>query len=224
MKSNDADWKRMSERYTTRYAQFGYSEQAVGWGLKGRQRLRYEVLLSYWGACDGLSLVDLGAGFGDGCKPFFDAGGRDYIGLEFLPEFVQTGSEQFSHYGGRFRLQQSNIAEQDALPEADLIIGSGIFNSRFSNLDNNEFIRSTLTKAFRACKRGIAFNFLSDATDFKEDYIFYSNPAKIVTLIEQLSRNYCLKKDYFPFEFSIYVSKDDSFDLTTSTFSTPKFL
>ena len=224
MENNEKDWKVIRERYTTRYAEFGYSEKAVGWGAKGRQKLRYDILLGYWGAFDGLSLVDLGAGFGDGCKPFFDGGGKNYIGLEFLSEFVAIGNHQFSDYGDRFKLQQSNIAEQKTLPSADLIIGSGLFNSRFSYLDNNEFIASTLSKAFSVCKKGIAFNFLSDDTDFKEDYIFYTTPSKIVSLIEQFSRNYCLKKDYFPFEFSVYVSKDDSFNMSTSIFSNPKYL
>ena len=192
MQGNGEDWELMRERYATRCATFGYSEKAVGWGVKGRQRIRYEVLLAYWGQYDGLSLVDLGAGFGDGCRPFFGGGGRHYLGLEFLPEFVEIGKSQFLSYGERFELHQSNIAEQKILPVADLVIGSGLFNSRFTSLDNYEFIASTLSKAFSACKKGIAFNFLSDDTDFKEKYIFYSNAEKIVSIIKKFSRNYCL--------------------------------
>ena len=223
MIDNREDFKLMRERYSTRFLNFGYSEKAVGWGDKGRQRLRYEVLLSYWGPCDGLSIVDLGAGFGDGCKPFFDCGGGHYLGLEFLTEFVEIGKKQFINYGEKFELCQSNIGELEIFPEADLIIGSGLFNSKFKSSDNYEFIEETLFKAFSACKKGISFNFLSDKTDYKEQYIFYSDLTKISNIVEKLSRNFCIKKDYFPFEFSIYINKNESFNKETSTFNNPKF-
>jgi hypothetical protein len=44
----DLDYSLIEDRYNNYYLQYGHSEQSVGWGEKGRQMLRYEILLDYW--------------------------------------------------------------------------------------------------------------------------------------------------------------------------------
>lgn len=212
------------DRYKERYDEFGFSEQSVGWGIKGRQRLRYEILLSYWKDLEPKVVLDLGAGFGNGCLPFFELGGEQYIGIELFDSFVNRGKKEFEIFGGRFQLIEGNLAALDEFPMADLVIASGLFNSRFSEADNYLFIRDIIEKAITSSRIGVAFNFLSDHTDFKENYIFYANIGKVIEIVQPFSRNFTIRKDYFPFEFSVFINKDDSYSADTSIFNQAKIL
>jgi SAM-dependent methyltransferase len=207
------------QRYRDRYSQFGFSEQAVGWGPKGRQRMRYEVLLSYWRLNKPSVLLDLGAGFGSGCLPFFESGGENYIGIELFDSFVARGRAEFNAFGDKFHLIEGDLGALEFFPDADIVVASGLFNSKFSKMDNYQFIEQIIAKALKCSRLGVAFNFISDHTDFKEEYIFYANIGKVIEIAQLFSRNFLIKKDYFPFEFSLFINKDDSYSRDTSIFN-----
>lgn len=221
---NNKDLQPIIERYNKRLENFGYSQKSVGWGEKGRQELRYEVLASYFNL-QNKSLLDLGAGFGDGVKIFYKHGLKRYIGLEINKKFIGIGKDIYGKKYNNciFSLKYSDISKSKEYTPSDLIVGSGIFNSKFKKTNNYQFIEQTIKKSIKACKIGIAFNFIDDQTDFKEDYIFYANIGKIVKIIQKYSKKYSIKKDYFPFEFSVFVHKDDSFNKKTSIFKQPRY-
>jgi hypothetical protein len=219
---SEKDFEISRERYISRFKKHGYSEKAVGWGEKGRLNLRYQVLYSYWGKLNGLSLLDLGAGFGDGGNEFLSAGGSSYTGIEYINEFVLRGNEQYSHFGHKFRLIQGDIASMKAYPSTDIICGSGIFNSKLNDSCNYDFIEHVIKTAFSSTRIGVAFNFLSSQCDKKENYIFYTDISKISPILESLSKNFVIRKNYFPFEFTVYISKNDTYSTETSIFDRPQ--
>jgi SAM-dependent methyltransferase len=216
------DLQEQFNRYSKRLQEFGYSDKSVGWGGKGRLIERYKILLDYWGSPSGLSLLDLGAGFGDGAIYFLNNGGEKYTGIEYSKEFIEIGHEKHKNLGKKFELMHAEISSLNPFPCRDIICGSGLFNAKYKNSDNYKFIETTLTKALKSCSKGIAFNFLSDQVDYQEEYIFYSNLCEIIKIIERLSKNFMIKKDYFPFEYTIFITKDDSFSIKTSIFTNAK--
>ena len=63
LKMDDQDRAGTVEKYRKGYAEHGYSPKTLGWD-KGRQDIRFEVLLSFF-ECRGKSILDIGCGFGD---------------------------------------------------------------------------------------------------------------------------------------------------------------
>ena len=66
MKSEDTPWSSeesdsVVKRYESRLRNHGVGEEALGWGKKGRQQLRFSVLASHWDL-SGKRILDLGAG------------------------------------------------------------------------------------------------------------------------------------------------------------------
>ena len=68
----------------------------------------------------------------------------------------------------------------------------------------------------------MASNFITDRVDYHEDLIFNTRPEEMVTLALSLTRNFVLCNDYFPFEFSLFLNKDDSFETSDTIFNAYK--
>lgn len=190
-------------RYNQRLEQFGISEQALGWGEKGRAKLRYNILLSQWDF-DNSSVLDAGCGFGDlfgymvqkGCRNF------KYLGLDINSAFIHIAKEK---YRGSATFHVKNLLEQEGETSVDFILSSGVFNHKLE--DNMGFISASFKKFNSLSTRGFAANFLSDKVTFRNDDMFYASPPEILTLAYQYSNNIVLRNDYMPFEFTVFVNK-----------------
>lgn len=212
----DKDKDNVFKRYGKRFREHGYSQQALGWGEKGKQDIRFQVLASYWDI-QNKSILDIGAGFGD----LFKFLGKDnishYTGIELMPEFVEEGSKIFSD-NTNFELIQGNFLEIDLSRSYDLAFISGLFNFKLDKGGNYEFITEVLTKCLSYCDEGIAANFITDRVEITDDLIFNSNPEKILSIALGLSKNIAVRNDYFPFEFSVYINKNDKFLVADTIF------
>ncbi|NBV12557.1 MAG: class I SAM-dependent methyltransferase [Sphingobacteriia bacterium] len=217
---SDADKEKVVARYTQRFNDFGYSQKALGWGEKGRQEIRFEVLASLWDF-KGASVLDIGAGFGD----FFQFIGPDkigyYHGFELVPALADTGKEKYGHHPN-FELTLGDFINDTLTRKYDYVIISGLFNFKLVNGNNYDFIRQVISKAFENCNKGLASNFITDRVDYHEDLIFNTRPEEMVTLALSLTRNFVLRNDYFPFEFSLFLNKDDSFETSDTIFNAYK--
>ncbi len=206
---SDSDKKKVIQRYTERLQKFGYSQKAVGWGEKGKQENRFEVLTSYWNLKN-KKILDIGAGFGDlynYVKPFEI---KEYCGLELVPALIEKGNEIYGREK-KFRLINADILDFGFQEKFDIVFISGMFNFKLINGNNYEFIENVLSKSFEISNEGVCSNFITDRVDYHEELIFNSRPEKILEIALKQTKSVCLKNDYFPFEFSIFLNKDDSF-------------
>ncbi|HET9030593.1 MAG TPA: class I SAM-dependent methyltransferase [Candidatus Aquilonibacter sp.] len=194
------------QRYDARLDEFGESEQALGWGAKGRSNLRFHVLASRWNVA-GSRVLDFGCGFG-GFYDFLKRAGTpvSYVGIDLNPRFIRIAQQR--HPEATFI-----VGSVDALAEAgpvDYIVSSGVFNHRLD--DNMGFIESAFKAFDRFATRGFACNFLSDRVDYPLDYTFHASPEGMLALAYRYSRNVVLRNDYMPFEFTVFVDKAASID------------
>jgi SAM-dependent methyltransferase len=210
---SESDKDKVIARYNERLKQFGYSQEAVGWGKKGKQDVRFEVLAGYWNL-KGKRILDIGAGFGDLYKFLKPAGIKSYNGVDIVPSLVEKGNEIFGNEEN-FVLKVGNFLEMDFDQEFDIAFISGTFNFKLLNGNNYEFIEGVLKKTMNLCTEGVCANFITDRVDYHEELIFNSNPEKIMTICLNLTKNICFKQDCFPFEFSIFMNKDTSFSENT---------
>ena len=112
-----------------------------------------------------------------------------------------------------------DFLDMDVSAKFDYAFASGIFNHKLESNNNYQIIESTIEKALNVCDKAVAFDFLSDKVDFKLDHAFHSSPEKLLSIAYKFSRNVVLRNDYMPFEFSIFIIKDDSFNKKDTVFN-----
>ena len=95
---------------------------------------------------------------------------------------------------------------------------SGLFNFKLLSGNNYEFIEIVLSNAAHVASSGIACNFITDRVDYTEELIFNARPEKILSLALSLSKNIVLRSDYMPFEYSLFISKIDTFSPDSAVF------
>ena len=223
MSFTDADKEDVINRYTERFKDFGYSPKSLGW-TKGKQGLRYDILSSQWDMKDS-RVLDLGCGFADLYNHLEQKFGiKEYYGVELVPALYEEAIERHSA-NDKVQIFQENVLDIDAeklIGEIDYVLISGLFNFKLKENNNYNFIEEVLQKYIKIAKKGIAADFLSNKVDYEYEYTFHNDPAKILDIAYKISRNIVLRNDYFPFEFSVFINKNDAFDKTDTIFNSFK--
>jgi len=215
MSSNEK--KKVIQRYTKRYNEYGYSPKTLGWD-KGKQDLRYSILLEEF-KLNKKSILDIGCGFGDANKILKQITSEySYTGIDIVEELLLEAQKNYKNEGN-ISFIHGDFLEKEFTQKYDILLASGIFNFRLEEQDNYEFIESCMKKAFELAKDGIAFDFLSDKVDFKSELTFHSSPSIILDMAYRLSKNVILKNNYMPFEFTIVIFKDESFKVEDTIFT-----
>jgi SAM-dependent methyltransferase len=197
------------QRYNNRLNEHGITENALGWGNKGRSNLRFSILCSEFDLEDSI-ILDFGCGFGDLYNYVKDnvTSNFKYIGIDINEKFINIAKER-GFKNADFYLVDENVEVflADLGIEIDYVLSSGIFN--FKLKDNIGFIKNTLTLFDSISKKGFASNFLSSKVTFQADMNYHSNPSEILDFCYGFSNNLVLKNNYMPYEFSVFINKED---------------
>lgn len=220
LKMSQEDRAGTIEKYQKGYAEHGYSPKTLGWD-KGRQDIRFEVLLSFF-ECQGKSILDIGCGFGDLNRVLSQkiGGAYSYTGVDLVSNLIDEGRRHYTQENIDFI--NADFLEYQFIEKFDIVLASGIFNHKFSSGKNDLFVERVLEKAWSLCTVGFAFDFLSDKVDYCYDHTYHNNPERILGLSYKLSRNIVLRNDYMPFEFCICAMKNQDLDRADSIFRTHK--
>ncbi|MBI3591582.1 MAG: methyltransferase domain-containing protein [Candidatus Melainabacteria bacterium] len=197
------------ERYNKRLSEFGYNPKTLGWGEKMRHNLRYNILLTHWDL-NGKSVLDFGCGFGD------MYGYANKINLKIKYHGIDINENLIAE--GKKIYPDANLYIKDIFDEKneksekkyDYILSSGVHNSKIR--DNWGFIKKTFEFFDKYSIKGFALNFLSDKVDYQLEYTYHANPMEILDLAYTYSNRITLRNDYMPFEFTIFIDKENEFD------------
>lgn len=213
---SEIDKNNLAARKQKNYEKYGKSPLALDWN-KGKQNVRFDVLTSAFNV-EGKSAVDIGCGFGDLRLYLHELGGGGYFGVDISSEFIDEAKRLYAD-DDFARFKNIDFLHDEFNYSADLFFASGTFNYKFEHTNNYDFIKSCMTKAYKLANEGLAFDFLSDKVDWKYDHAWYSNPSVILEMAYELSRNVILRNDYMPFEFSVTIFKDDTFEVDDTLFN-----
>ena len=73
---------------------------------------------------------------------------------------------------------------------------------------------------FNQCCNGVYFSFLSPNVDYCQDMAFHPEIEWVVSIIQQfLSHRYFIDHSYLPYEFGVYILKEQKINTCNSTFS-----
>lgn len=201
-KMSSAERKKTLQYYSKLLKKFGYSPQSVGWGSrKGKQSLRFEILCQI-GGLNKSTILDVGCGFGDLYAYLKHRGIRaKYYGVDINSDLIKIGKTIYP----KARLEVRDIEKQKFNKKFDWVFFSGISSAGCSY----PYIKRMMKEMFRICKKGIAMNFVGGVIDFKVKELFYSQPEKIYSITRSLSNRVTIRHDYVPYEFSLYVYKNN---------------
>jgi len=189
------------DRYSELLGKHGDSILSLGWD-HGGDDVRKNVILSGFDF-ENKSILDIGCGYGD-LNSYLKGKKYSYTGIDVVPEMIKLAE-------GKYDREFINTDFTRYMPERrfDIIIASGIFNVFDGGY---ALIDSYFEKALAMCNEGICFNFLSDKVEWKLKNHFHSSPEAIMAMAYNYSRNIILRNDYMPFEFTIFVYKENNFD------------
>lgn len=205
------------DRYSNRFKKFGNHPKTLGWD-KGKQDLRYHILFEEFNL-EGKSILDIGCGFGDANKLLMDkVSNYTYVGIDIVEDLIVEAKRIYKDKGN-IEFILDDFLKHNIESSYDVVVASGVFNFKLQDGGNYMFINSFMQKAFSLANIGIAFDFLSDKVDFQYEHTFHSSPNKILDMAYDLSKNVILKNNYMPFEFSVMIFKDQSFNKDDTIFT-----
>ena len=123
--------------------------------------------------------------------------------VDINPNLIKIPKEK--HLDACFEIKDILIDEINH--KFDWALLSGVFNFKLS--DNKSFIQNMFKKMFKICNKGVAADFMSTYVDFKNEDAYYASPEQIFSFCKTISKRVMLRHDYMPFEFCVYIYKDD---------------
>ncbi|MEM7058118.1 MAG: class I SAM-dependent methyltransferase [Pseudomonadota bacterium] len=187
--------------------QHGAGAEAVDWKDETSARIRYGVMHGLFAhERERVRVLDFGCGL---CafKDHLDDQGVDvaFEGLDLSPAFADAARARHRDVP----VHCLDILDgTDGLPTFDYIIMNGIFTRRetLKEGDMMEYLVRLTRAAWGLTSRGLAFNVMSDAVDWKSDTLFHPDMAALARAVtENLSRHFTLRSDYGLYETTVYV-------------------
>lgn len=198
MKKNIRD--EIFNHYTDLYKKYGETPASLGWP-KGRQNLRFKIM-SEIGELKNSKVLDVGCGFGD----FFSylkikKKNVKYVGVDINPIFIDIAKSR--HKNGTFFTR--DIEKEKFRNFFDWSFAIGTTNTG----GTYDYIENSLKEMLRISKKGIAMDFMSSYVDFRRKGSSHFEPEKIFKIAKKLSKRVVIRHDYLPFEFCIYIYKNN---------------
>jgi hypothetical protein len=216
MPQNKNDFSAIVDRHKKLIEQYGYTDLALGWGPKKRQEIRLLDLAESWDL-ESKSILDVGSGLSDLYPLALKKGISKYQGIELVPEFVSEAKRRFATFDN-FEVVQGNFLETEIDIKPDITILSGIFNSRFSNMNNHDYIVETIQKAYEISNFGCSANFLRNNNNTSSSELFYTDEIWLIENMKRFCNRYILKASQLPYEFSITLYKNSDIDINNSRY------
>jgi SAM-dependent methyltransferase len=197
-----ADDARTIAYFSDRLMEHNISPLSLDWGSRASQELRFEVLAAI-GSLAGASVLDVGCGLGDFHAWQVRRGlNMDYHGVDITPGMVAAARARFP--GVDFRV--GNVLE-DKLESFDYVLASGLFYLR--QHEPQQFMEQVITRLFEVCRKGVAFNSLSDWSPRREPGEFYADPLRTLEYCRSLTPRIVLRHDYHPRDFTLHLLRPD---------------
>ena len=193
-----------------RLAEHGPTAEGVGWPSDESHRLRFAKLLQLIeDRARPASVNDLGCGYG----ALFDVLAVElgdtlerYVGYDISPEMLRAAREHVADRRAVF------VESARPTETADYSFASGIFNLKVDAGDEEwgVYVKDTIRALAASSRRGFAFNSLSTFVDWREDHLYYADPAEYFEFCKrEVSRFATLLHDYPLYEWTMLVRLEE---------------
>lgn len=191
---------KILKHYNDLFQKFGDNPASIGWP-KGRQDIRFKVVTEI-GDLKNSKILDVGCGFGDFAsylkKNRIKA---EYHGIDINSNFIKIAKQK--HPNKKFSVR--DLEKVKFKNKFDWICAIGATNAG----GTYRYIEKLLKEMFRISKKGIVMDFMSTYVDFKDKDDFHVSPERIFKIAKKLSKRVVIRHDYLPFEFCVYIYKNE---------------
>jgi SAM-dependent methyltransferase len=206
------DLEQLGRHYTDLVRAHGTEPGGAQQTDRATQERRMEILVEI-ADLSKATIFDFGCGAGHlltYLKAYHSFQGK-YIGGDLTEEILAVAKK--SHPEARFT--RRDVLAHGLEEEVDFALVSGTFNNRITN--NWGFLTAALRALYSGVRGGVSFNLLSRYVDYFDDGLYYADPEAVFRFCkEELSPRVALRHDYkikagvLPYEFTVYVYRDDS--------------
>lgn len=213
------DHQEQIDYYEGLLAKHGDSHLALDWNSRESQRLRFQILKElfiYGKKNSGVSVLDIGCGFGD-LYGYFKAEGLlsrhkiSYTGYDISPKILEVARKKYPD--ARFELK--DILADRQVPQFDYVFCSGALNIRTTGkAEHLELVKEMIFRMYDLARHGLGANFLgegmmpvADPEDLSSGRYFFFSPEQILSYVRFVCGRYILRHDYHAGDFTVYLFK-----------------
>jgi|tagenome__1003787_1003787.scaffolds.fasta_scaffold20748762_1 SAM-dependent methyltransferase len=196
--------------YTSKILRHGPTPRGVDWSDELSQEIRFKQLLKVCQVVDGLTLNDVGCGYGALlCYLAKDHPNISviYTGVDLSASMIREAERSWT---GRHHIE---FAVGTMSPRsANYSLASGIFNVKLNETRDvwEGYIAHTLRDLLATSERGFAVNFKKQSPDLARPGLYVAHPPRWIDYCErQLNCNVQLVTDYGLDEFTLLVHRRD---------------
>lgn len=211
MSSLKEDLARLGDHYSGLVRAHGDDPRSAQQTDRETQERRMEILTGI-GNLRQAKIFDFGCGTGH-LLTFLKSHCQytgEYVGCDLTEEILRVARN--CHPQAKFI--RRDVLADGVGEDVDYALVSGTFNNRIG--DNWVFLTTALRSLFANVRQGLAFNLLSIYVDYFDDGLYYADPEAVFRFCkENLSTRVMLRHDYqikagvLPYEFTVYVYRDD---------------
>lgn len=178
--------------------------QAVGWGSRASQTLRFDNLFRGQ-KLKSTSILDVGCGLGDlvGYLKLQASEDFTYVGVDVASVLLDEAKLSLQSETCLFYL--GDIFSLD-LKTADHVVASGTFSLRIAGA--REYARQSMARMFELSRVSTALNFLSTKCDYMLDKNLHYDPSEVLKWALDLCPRVSLHHDYPLYEFTVQLHHD----------------
>jgi SAM-dependent methyltransferase len=201
---NPKDKEVHIRRTMERFEKFGADEKTLGWP-KNKTWLRYQVLTEA-GDFNQKSILDLGCGYADLYHWLKEQGWEGkYTGFDIVPKHIEVAKNRYPHLD----IREIDILETSIDETFDYVLTCGVMNAKVLEENNEIYIEKMLKKMFELSRIAVVSDFLSPYVDFQGPWAYHPKMDVILNIIRKISKRFAIRHDYMPYEFAVYIFKDD---------------
>lgn len=189
--------RRAIERYNKRFEKFGIDPRTLGWGSENDQEIRFATAVKYVNFSN-KSVLDIGCGFSDFYKFLLNNNKpiKVYKGIDINEKMVNASRELFPK--NIYEVRNFLLDSYDTV-QADIVTLFGLLNFKVDTIDNLDYTKEAMGKAWNAAAEVLVVDFLSTQLFKgypKEDFVYYHEPKDILDICFSLTNNVVLVHDY----------------------------
>jgi 2-polyprenyl-3-methyl-5-hydroxy-6-metoxy-1,4-benzoquinol methylase len=167
---------------------YGYSIKSLDYRSETSQKTRFDIITQV-GINDDCSLLDVGCGFGDYFNYLKQRGIKNvkYNGIDLTDKIVNVAKEK----NPLANVVQGNVLDLPDDKKFDYVVSVGVNGVKTG--DNWDNLTSVLDKMWKLCKKGIAYNAVSNFASEQDEQIYFVSPIRV---IEHVMNNLTYKVVY----------------------------
>jgi SAM-dependent methyltransferase len=203
----------LKQHYSTTFAEHGATARGVDWGRDADVALRYDKMLAVLETAnvDGgearsrASLLDVGCGYGG---LFAHASERqirlDYTGIDVVSEMIEHATTNLpnAHFVCR------DVFEETLGEQFDYVVCNGILTQKLTTSirEMDVYAQAMIKRMFELCRRGIAFNLMTNKVNFTVENLYYRSPVELLAYcLADITDRVRLDHSYKLYEYTFYL-------------------